>query len=152
MPLASHAPYPPPATASGARRYQPRRAEASPLYRVTQDHLETLVADRGEDAPRLTGPAESSLRAFLECGIPRFGVVRFLCRGCGSDRFVPFSCRRRIACLSCDAKRASIESALAVEGLLPRVPYRHSLEVPVSTGKESPATGRGFIVASFRLC
>jgi hypothetical protein len=39
-----------------------------------------------------------------------------------------------------------------LDALLPAAGYRHSLEVPASTGKESPATGRGFIDASFRLC
>ncbi|MBI4678528.1 MAG: transposase zinc-binding domain-containing protein [Elusimicrobia bacterium] len=67
--------------------------------------------------------AEDSLRAFLECGIHRFGVVRFRCADCGESVFVPFSCKRR-SCPTCDSKRASAESAIAMDGLLPRVPYR----------------------------
>ncbi len=68
--------------------------------------------------------SESSLRAFLECGIPRFGVARFRCKDCGAGRFVPFSCKRRMACPSCDAKRAVVESGHALEELLTDAPYR----------------------------
>ncbi len=66
----------------------------------------------------------SVLRAFLECGIPRFGVARFRCTRCDTSRFVPFSCKRRMACPSCDAKRAVVETGRALDELLPRVPYR----------------------------
>jgi transposase-like protein len=31
---------------------------------------------------------ERSFRSFLECGIHRFGVVRFQCKKCGTDLFV----------------------------------------------------------------
>src|SRR6185295_5752679 len=53
-----------------------------------------------------------------------FGVVRFGCRECRTDKIVPFSCKRRLSCPSCDAKRAVVESSIAMEALLPRVPYR----------------------------
>jgi hypothetical protein len=71
--------------------------------------VESFAAERQEDSE--AGPfAEAALRAFIECGIPRFGMARFRCANCGTSRFVPFSCRRRIACVSCSAKRAVIES------------------------------------------
>ena len=87
------------------RVYQPRQAKQSPLYRIVEEHLETFLAEAAEDAgSRPPAYAEGSLRRLLECGIPRFGVVRFLCRSCGKDLFVPFSCKERGACPSCDAK------------------------------------------------
>ncbi len=104
------------------RVYRPRRAEASPLYRIVQDCLETYLAEAAPDA--WTFCAEEALRRFLECGVHRFGVVRFLCRGCGADQVVAFSCRRRLACPSCDAKRALIATTKATEELLPHVPWR----------------------------
>ena len=51
--------------------------------------------------------------------IPRFGVARFRCKECGDSRFVPFSCKRRRACPSCDAKRAVVESGHALDDLPP---------------------------------
>ena len=103
--------------------YRPRDAAASPLYRIVLEHVESFAAERREDSS--AGPfAEASLRAFLECGIPRFGMARFRCPRCNTSRFVPFSCRRRIACVSCSAKRAVMESSRALDELLPRVVYR----------------------------
>ena len=105
--------------------YRPRDAAASPLYRAILDHLETHLAGRLRQRDVPAHPcAESALRAFLECGIPRFGVARFRCKDCGDSRFVPFSCKRRMACPSCDAKRAVVESGHALEGLLAEAPYR----------------------------
>ncbi len=107
------------------RAYQPRRAAESPLYRVVLDHLESLLTqrDQGPD-PAPSSCAADSLRAFLECGIPRFGVVRYLCRQCGNNLFVPYRCKRRLACPSCDSKRAIQESGRAMSELFPRAPYR----------------------------
>ena len=61
--------------------------------------------------------------ALLGCGVPRFGVARYHCP-CGKDLFVPFSCKRRLSCPSCDGKRSAIASAKATEELFPEVPYR----------------------------
>jgi len=105
--------------------YRPRDAAGSPLYRCVLDHLETYLAARSRAKNDPSHPAaEDSLRSFLQCGIPRFGVARFRCKDCGDSRFVPFSCKRRMACPSCDAKRAVLESGHALDDLLPDVPYR----------------------------
>ena len=72
--------------------YRPRDAAASPLYRAILGSLETYLVERSRQRDTPAHPcAESSLRAFLECGIPRFGVARFRCKDCGDSRFVPFS-------------------------------------------------------------
>lgn len=105
--------------------YRPRDAAAGPLYRVVQDHLESYLAERPRRRHDPAHPcSESALRAFLQCGVPRFGVARFRCKDCGGSRFVPFSCKRRMACPSCDDKRAVVESGQALDDLLPDVPYR----------------------------
>ena len=114
---------------SAQRLYQPRKAQASPLYRILQDWAEAFLArnsDPGEESAggRIAPFVERSLRAFLECGVPRFGVVRFRCKSCGRSLFVPFSCKKRHACPNCDAKRSLLTTAHAVEDLLPQVPYR----------------------------
>jgi hypothetical protein len=96
-------------------------------YRAILASLETYLAERAGQRGSPAHPcAESALRAFLECGIPRFGVARFWCKQCGDSRFVPFSCKRRMACPSCDAKRAVVESGHALEELLAAAPYRQS--------------------------
>ncbi len=111
-------------TAVGAA-YRPRDAAGSALYRAVLDHLETYLAARSRAKADPSHPvAEESLRQFLQCGIPRFGIARFRCKDCGDSRFVPFSCKRRMSCPSCDAKRAVVESGHALDDLLPDVPYR----------------------------
>ena len=106
------------------RVYRPRRAQDSPLYKIVLDEIESLVLQTDESDERPAANVENSLRAFLECGIHRFGVVRFGCKKCKTDLFVPFSCKRRLSCPSCDAKRAVAETSIAMETLLPNVPYR----------------------------
>lgn len=92
--------------------YRPRDAAATPLYRAVLDCLKTYLAERQGDRSDPAHPcAESALRHFLQCGIPRFGVARFRCGKCGESRFVPFSCKRRLACVSCDSKRAVMMGA-----------------------------------------
>ncbi len=108
-----------------ARAYQPRRARASPLYRLVQDELEEWAIGARRDPARRPEPcAEDSLRSFLTCGIHRFGVVRYRCAKCDESLFVPFSCKRRMACPSCDGKRSALGSARALDELFPQVPYR----------------------------
>ncbi|MCX5794835.1 MAG: transposase [Elusimicrobia bacterium] len=71
------------------------------------------------------------LQKYLECGIARFGVMRFRCPQCGEDLFVAFSCKRRGFCPHCDAKRAAIIMADASDRLLPAVGYRqYVLTIP----------------------
>ncbi len=108
-------------------RYRPRDARSSPLYRIVQDHLEGYLC--GPKLPRDRRPSpypcvEDNLRAFLECGIHRFGVVRFRCEKCAEDLFLAFSCRRRGLCPSCSAKRSALTVSHAVDHLLPAVPFR----------------------------
>lgn len=67
-----------------------------------------------------TSRAEDSLRAFLGCGVHRFGVMRHRCGQCGDSLLVPFSCKRRLACPSCDGKRSALGSAKATKELSPK--------------------------------
>jgi hypothetical protein len=66
---------------------------------------------------------EDHFRRFLECGIMRFGAARYRCPRCGDDLFLAFSCKLRL-CPSCNAKRAFLAVANALDRLLPEVPHR----------------------------
>ncbi len=108
-------------------RYRPRDARGTPLYRLVQDHLEDYLLELRLPKDRRPSPyscVEKGLRAFLECGIHRFGVVRFRCRKCEEDIFVAFSCRKRGLCPSCGAKRSAQTAAHALDHLLPAAAYR----------------------------
>ena len=59
--------------------------------------------------------AITALEKFIECGVARYGVVRFHGPECGRDMFVAFSCKRRGLCPSCDAKRSAIITTQALD-------------------------------------
>ncbi|MBI5884319.1 MAG: transposase [Elusimicrobia bacterium] len=116
-------PFPRPQNAAIAAE-TPGTAHSTWPFRITWKS--TLFRSRSpERRSRKPVPsAESAFRRFLECGIHRFGTVRYRCPDCGEDLFVPFSCKRRGLCPSCDSKRAELTVAHSSDNLLPDVPYR----------------------------
>ena len=97
-PLGRHAPC---STFSGCRRhplsYLPRVPERSVLYEVVRDHLETFLANAAASRSDAGLPRfiEREFRDFLSCGQLAGGFARLRCTGCGTDRLLPFSCKRR---------------------------------------------------------
>ncbi|MBW2316103.1 MAG: transposase zinc-binding domain-containing protein [Deltaproteobacteria bacterium] len=67
---------------------------------------------------------EQELRAFLRCGVLAHGFLRLHCDGCGHDRLVAFSCKRRGFCPSCGGRRMADTAAHLVDRVLPEVPIR----------------------------
>ena len=119
---------------SGIALYRARDKATGPLQRVVLDHLEEFSACLRRPQDRRPQPPVSvleHLQRYIECGIARFGVMRFRCPKCGEDLFVAFSCKIRGLCPSCDAKRATIIMADASDRLLPQVGYRqYVLTIP----------------------
>jgi hypothetical protein len=79
---------------SGAFLYRGRDRVRGPLFRVVQDHLEEFAACLAWPRDRKPRPHPAIIERFrksMECGLPRFGVVRYRCPKCGEDLFVPFS-------------------------------------------------------------
>ena len=62
--------------------YSPRRATATVLYRVLQEHLETFIECAESDGRELPGFVKKELRGFLECGVFGLGFARFECPCC----------------------------------------------------------------------
>ena len=62
--------------------------------------------------------------AFVECGILAHGFLRLRCAGCGHEKLVAFSCKRRGFCPSCGARRMAESAAYLVDQVIPRVPVR----------------------------
>ena len=92
--------------------YKPRRPQASPLFRLIQDHfraLEAVYDERfapryGEWRPVVREVAEK----FLACGILDHGFARVRCDGCAHEYLLAFSCKCRYFCPSCHAKRFAL--------------------------------------------
>jgi hypothetical protein len=104
--------------------YIPRNAEDSPLYQTVAKNLETFLSDQQQRDREVPFFVEREMRAFLDCGIPSHGFIRVHCDSCGRDRFVPFSCKGRGFCSSCNGRRMADTAAHLVDRVLPEVPTR----------------------------
>ena len=80
-----------------ARVYRPRKPEATALYEVVRDNLETLYGAIDDQALAVQIPkhARKELEAYLECGLLCRGFARLRCLECGENRLVAFSCKGR---------------------------------------------------------
>jgi hypothetical protein len=109
------------------RRYLQRRPQRTVLYQLVREHLETFLEQgrersaHGEGYPRYV---EQTFRRYLQCGILAYGCAKLHCAQCGYDLFVPFSCKSRGICPSCQGRRMSEVAATLVDTLLPPLPYR----------------------------
>ena len=104
--------------------YRPRDAEHTVLHAVIREHLETFLHEAATrtDGPGLPRFVEEEFRAFLRCGVLAHGFARLRCDGCGLDRLLPFSCKRRGFCPSCGGRRMTERAAHLVDAVLPWVP------------------------------
>ena len=106
------------------RAYTPRAPTNTLLYRTLHRELEPFLAranQRGQPAPRFV---EQTLRAYLQCGVLAHGFLRLHCDTCQQDRLVPFSCKRRGVCPSCQGRTMADTAAHLVDRVLPHVPVR----------------------------
>jgi len=114
-----------------ANAYAPRCADEELVYRIVAEQLEGFLAEAEARGHRLPSFVESTFRDFLTCGVPEHGFIRVHCDGCGHDRVVAFSCKRRGVCNSCGGRRMADTAAHLVDHVLPAVPTRQwVLSVP----------------------
>jgi hypothetical protein len=104
-------------------RYERHRPEKTVLYRVVAEHWRSfheLVEAIGPLARFVVREAEE----YLRCGLFEHGFIRVACEGCGFERLVSFSCKRRGFCPSCLGRRMSDGAVYLTERILPAVPMR----------------------------
>jgi hypothetical protein len=109
------------------RGYRPRRSETTALYRVVADHLETMLQDARDRSAHgfgLPRHLEHSFRRYLACGVLARGFARVRCAACHYEVLVPFSCKTRGLCPSCDGRRMADTAAHLLDRLLPVAGYR----------------------------
>ncbi|MHC4092835.1 MAG: transposase [Planctomycetota bacterium] len=118
-------------------QYQRHEPEKTPLYRVVQENLETLLEDmraRTEHGFGYPRHVEKTFYAYLDCGLLQAGFTRIRCPQCGFERIVAHSCKKRGVCSSCEARRMADTAAHLVDRVLPLVPFRQwvqTLPIPV---------------------
>jgi hypothetical protein len=99
------------------------------LFRLVSQHVDEFLRVYDERFAKEHGPlrpaVERVLRGFIRCGIPRHGFARVLCDTCRVTYAVPFSCRTRSFCPSCEKKRALLWAEWVRGELLEAVAHRH---------------------------
>jgi hypothetical protein len=115
--------------------YRPRRPQSSPLYKILQEQFERFLLLYEEEYERQYGPLRSVVKRavsrFLECGILEYGFARVVCGNCRAEFLAAFSCKTRLLCPSCQAKRLTLWSGWLGAHLLAKVPHRMiTLTVP----------------------
>ena len=108
--------------------YQPRRPQASPLFRLVSDHLHRLQTVYDDRFAREYGPRRPVVAQvadkFLACGVLDHGFARIRCDDCAHEYLLAFSCTCRYFCPSCHAKRLAIWTQWLDTTLLAPVPHR----------------------------
>ena len=85
---------------STSKRHQRHEPEATLLYKIVAEHLETFLAEAREKHERaLLQYVERELREYLKCGILAHGFLRARCRSCGKDLLLALSCKNRACAL-----------------------------------------------------
>ena len=101
--MAGAAPGGAPAEAQPAGVYRPRRARASPPYRLIEEHSPAFTTVYDERFAPRWGPwrrvVPEVVKKFLACGI-QHGFARVRCASCRQEYLLAFSCKSRYFCPS----------------------------------------------------
>jgi hypothetical protein len=109
---------------ASSRRYERRRPEKTPLYKIVSEHLEGWLENRAVAEHPVLAHVERELRSYLTCGILCFGFGRARCTSCGQGFVVALSCKGRGVCPSCNGRRMAQTAAHLVDHVIPPVPVR----------------------------
>lgn len=118
------------ATPDGPTPYRQRRPERTLFYRTVQAHFATrleLTRDGAVDGDPVPAHVEREFCRYLECGIFVHGFARAQCGQCGHDFLIPFSCKGRVGCPSCNTRRMAATAVHLTEHVFPRLPLRQWL-------------------------
>jgi len=100
--------------------YRPRRPDKTVLYEVTKRHYTTWHKHH-ETIPH---HISNAFQKYFGCGILAKGFACAHCEGCHKDLILPFSCKRRGLCPSCNQRAMVQTAAHLVDNVLPRIPFR----------------------------
>lgn len=107
--------------------YSRHKPEESALYRLVFNYREEFEYRYQELFEErygfLRGNVLESFDAYLNCGILRHGCARAHCEECSHSELIAFSCKERVLCPSCTAKRGHIFAETLHETIL--LPHSH---------------------------
>ena len=118
---------------SHTRGYAKRDSTSTALYQVVSAGAESLKQTWSElyesHYGALRKEVVEAFSKFLECGVLAHGCARAHCTNpeCNHSELIPFSCKRRCLCPSCDAKRAVIFAEKLEYEVLLKLPHQHGI-------------------------
>ena len=112
---------------SSQNHYRPRQQNV--IQRLFQNRFARFEAVFEEQYAGTYGKhrlpvIQRAAEAFRLCGDWNEGVARILCKDCGYDFFVPFSCKSFFLCPSCSQKRTLLLGEYLSDDLLLQLPHR----------------------------
>ena len=109
--------------------YSRREPEKSELYQIIYNHREDFESRYDELFQEQYGFLRKnvieSFDAYLNCGILKHGCARAVCEECNHSELIAFSCKERVLCPSCSAKRSHIFAETVHEKILLPHPHKH---------------------------
>jgi len=113
-----------------ARGYQRRQPGTSALYRIIDGHYEAVLAHAQEHGTGYPAFVRKEFERYLCCGRLSGGFSRLVCKSCGYNHLLAFSCKGRL-CPSCANRRMEHTALFLTARVLPKVPYRQwTLSLP----------------------
>lgn len=106
-------------------KYSRWRPQDTVLYRVVQENYRSFVAGCEEADPPLPRLVSKEFEESSACGVFSNGLARVHCFGCGYDRLVGLSCKRRSLCPSCLGRRMNGGAAYLADCVLGATLVRH---------------------------
>jgi len=114
-----------------SQQYSRRNPTEQVLYRIVyhyREELEYCWSERFEHKYGcLRDEVKEAFDGFLDCGILLHGCARAVCEDCGHSELIPFSCKKKYICGSCDAKRALLFGEHLHENVLLSEPHVHQV-------------------------
>ena len=109
--------------------YARREPEKSELYQIIYNHREDFEFRYDELFQEQYGFLRKnvleSFDAYLNCGILKHGCARAVCEECHHSELIAFSCKERVLCPSCSAKRSHIFAETLHDKILSPHPHKH---------------------------
>ena len=94
------------------------------LRGLVNEHMAAAIELAEANGTSLSSWRVRLLERLGRCGDPHHGFVWWRCDPCGEDRVVALSCKQRLVCPRCGARRMAQTAAHLVDHVLPEVPYR----------------------------
>ena len=114
----------------GRRGYHRRRPGTSALYRIIDEHYNAVLSEAEEHGAGYPAFVRKEFERYLFCGRLSGGFSRLVCKSCGYNHLLAFSCKGRL-CPSCANRRMEQTALFLTARVLPKVPYRQwTLSLP----------------------